>query len=145
MKIDEVEPNPELVSYVAMNLKPSDEREIAQYGLGYRPMIDMPKWARLPGTSVWMVGGEPVAIGGIHKRNPWLFTTPGIRRVRLSAHRIAREKIDEWTYARGKISNFVSLENEESIAWLQALGASFSSDTFKFSAVGGRFVEFWWY
>lgn len=142
--IREVEATREIALAVAMDLKESDQIEIAQYGLGYRPEVQIPEWSALPGSLAWVDDRGPIAVGGLNENRPWLFTTPRIKTVRLAAHKLARAKIARWTEDHGLISNFVSSANQDSIVWLYALGARFAAESVRFSPTGGRFIRFWW-
>lgn len=141
-RITEVEPTHEAAEYIARHLKIRDVAELEAYGVGMSAEALFPEWADLPGTSIFLGGGSPMAIAGVFDGRAWMFSTAEIETYRFEAHRIAKRRIREWVSEYGQLHNFVWIQNQPTIAWLMALGATFEDKVYRFAPNGGAFLRF---
>lgn len=129
MEVKFVEPNDELIRFIALNMRQADVDEVwaSHHHLPYEAL--MTGWELSHSSTIVTVNSEPCVMIGLVIHDilsgsgvPWLLGTEGALKYKRNFLTQVPAVIDEMLNVCPRLFNYVHAENRVSINWLRRIG-----------------------
>ena len=144
----------ELIDQVAQTLREADRRELyLATGLDAEAALHA-LMQQVPECQLGFIERdgviEPLGIFGLQVRpfhagnSPFLLGCIAIDSCRLEFHRLAKEYVDAWKLCSSSLWNWVDVNNQPAIDWLEVLGFEVYEGSNSYGVLGAPFRYFEW-